>query len=213
MAEISDNIAQLRRDRGLSRAALGELIGTSADKVKHVETGHQRADHEFLFALGGALGVDLNELLGLPHAGKILPTPTDFVSIPRLDVEASAGHGAEGTAEDITGHYAFNRKWLARRGLTPNNLSVITVHGDSMEPEIYGGDLILIDCAQTDPVDSQIFATRFSGDLFVKRIQRLPGDRLQLISANAVYPPLIVTPSEASDVEIVGRVVASMHEW
>lgn len=139
--------------------------------------------------------------------------PNDFIPIPRMDIEASAGHGTTTTLENTTGHYAFNEKWLDRRGLRPDNLSVIAVNGDSMEPNLYDGDLILIDHAQNAPVDGRIFATRFDGDLFVKRLQRQPGDKLQLISSNPVYPPLTVSLKDGDQIDIVGRVVASMHEW
>lgn len=58
-----------------------------------------------------------------------------------------------------------------------------------------------------------MFAVHYDGQLFVKRIQRLPGNRLQLISTNERYPPIIVELEAPKDVRQEGRVVASMHEW
>lgn len=71
-----------------------------------------------------------------------------------------------------------------------------------MEPELYNGDLVLIDHATTDLGDGHIYAVRFSDSLYVKRIQHLPGDKVLLIS-NPI----------ADAVEVIGRIVASMHEW
>lgn len=137
----------------------------------------------------------------------------EFVAIPRFDVQASAGYGSLVEAELGSGYYAYNRAFLSRRGLSAEHLSVISVAGDSMEPELYDHDLILIATDQKEPRNGFMFAVYYDGQLYVKRVQRLPGNRLHLISANERYPPIIVDLEASEDVRIVGRVVASMHEW
>ena len=82
----------------------------------------------------------------------------DFVAIPRYDVEAAAGSGGAFVDQEVgTGYYAFGRLWLRRRGLIVGKLSVISVTGDSMEPDLREGDLVLIDHAQTRPRDGLIY--------------------------------------------------------
>lgn len=137
----------------------------------------------------------------------------DVIPMKRFDVEASAGHGAQVDSETGSGHYAFNQKWLDRRGLTANSLSIISVRGDSMEPDLYQDDLVLLDHAQTDPKDSHIYVMRFSDGLYVKRIQHLPEGQVHLISRNFTYPPITIKNPASAGVTIIGRVVASMHEW
>ena len=137
----------------------------------------------------------------------------DFIPIPRYTVEASADHGTLVHDEEGSGYYAFNRKFLERRGLKPNNLAVISVRGDSMEPDLRDGDLILLDMAQTAPHDSRIYAVRYSADLFVKRAMELPGNRIQLLSLNPHYPPITVGADDLDGIQIIGRVVNSTHEW
>ncbi len=207
----------------MSRAAFGEALGVKADKVKHIETGFQRADHQFLAALRSVFGADLNAIVGTDKAmprsvegqnlANVAPPPNDFVLISRYAVEASAGHGALVHDEEGSGYYAYNRKFLERRGLKPESLAVISVKGDSMEPELYDGDLILLDTAQTTPRDSRIYALRYNADLFVKRVMELPGNRIQLLSSNPHYPPITVDASDLDGVQIIGRVVNSTHEW
>lgn len=137
----------------------------------------------------------------------------DFISIQRFDVDASAGDGALAETEIGTGHYAFNRSWLERRGLQPDNLAVIAVRGDSMEPELYDKDLILLDQTQKEPRDGDMYVVRHSNELFVKRIQKVPGGQLALRSTNHFYESIRITPDESTDLEFIGKVVASMHEW
>lgn len=136
-----------------------------------------------------------------------------FVPIPRYAVEASAGHGALVCDEEGSGYYAYSRKFLERRGLQPDKLAVISVKGDSMEPELYDGDLILLDRAQTEPRDSRIYAVRYNSDLFVKRVMELPGNRIQLLSSNPNYPPITVEAADLDGIQIIGRVINSTHEW
>lgn len=218
MSEFSANISHLRAQMGLSRASLAEKLGVSPDKIKHVETGHQRADHELLFALRTRLGVDLNALIGGDTSGQILPMSSerdpDFVSVRRFSVEVAAGEGALVQDEDCTGFYAFNRKWLARRNLSPASLVVVAVRGDSMEPRLSSGDLILVDRAQSQISDGLAYVIRIDNDLMVKNVQRIRPGIVALISANTFYPPREVNLSELDgQLEVIGRVVASMHEW
>ncbi len=201
----------------MSRRAFGDLIGVSEAKVQALEIGKQRADHETLANIIKSLGLDANWLFAETSdlEGKDFPTVTqgNFVPIPRLDVEASAGHGSLVQSEEGTGSYAFNRKWLARRGLKPDDLAIISVAGDSMEPDLYDGDLILINRADQALRDGRIYAVRYSDQLFVKGVQLFPGKRIFLNSRNSNYAPIIIDQDGTDDVEIIGRVVASMHEW
>ena len=220
MSDFGENISTLRASMGLSRAAIAEALGVKPDKVKHIETGFQRADHEFVAVLRKKFGVDLNTIFDdAPAAGEHTTTDASsaifskYVQIPRYSVQASAGHGALVHDEDGSGSYAFNRKFLDRRGLKQDRLAVISVKGDSMEPELYDGDLILLDMAETVPRDSRIYAVRYNADLFVKRVMELPGNRIQLLSTNANYPPITVDAADLGGIQIIGRVVNSTHEW
>lgn len=138
----------------------------------------------------------------------------DFAKIPRYQVDASAGHGVTVEDEAVSGHYAFNRKWLTRRNLNPKNLAVISVRGDSMEPRLRDGDLIVLDRSQTEIADGRAFVLRLGTDLVVKYIQRLGASRISLLSANTFYPPREIDLDKIDgEAEIIGRVVASMQEW
>lgn len=113
-------------------------------------------------------------------------------------------------------YYAFNVQWIKRRHLDQKMLNVIEVRGDSMEPKLAAGDLILIDRAQTEPTDGNTYVVRLGEELVVKNMQRIDRETISLISNNTIYPPrqvraVDIGPTE--EVDIVGRVVASMHEW
>lgn len=133
----------------------------------------------------------------------------DFVPI-----EASAGPGALVDEETQTGFYACNRRWLDRRQLDPGSLAEIAMRGDSMEPKLSDGDLILVDRAQRQIADGIAYVLRIDTDLLVKNVPRVRPGVIALLSANALYPPREIDADGLDgQVKIIGRIVASMHEW
>ena len=82
-----------------------------------------------------------------------------------------------------------------------------------MEPDLHDQDLILINHADEALNHGDIYAIRYSDRLFVKRIQQAFGGKIQLLSSNKSYPPIEVQYPGINDLSVIGRVVASMHEW
>lgn len=216
MTEIKERILQIRQREKLTRKAFAAKIGVKEGKVQAIETGAQRVDHETLAAISDCFEVSANWLLkgGIDEESDNNPA-TSFVQIPRYTVSASAGNGSSlvGDDVDIT-YYAFNIQWIKRRGLDPKELQIVEVKGDSMEPKLYHGDLILIDRTQNEHADGKTFVVRVGEEHVVKHVQRIGKDAISLVSANPVYPPReLELPLDADNFQILGRVVASMHEW
>lgn len=217
MSDFAGNILLYRGKLGLTRAAFADPLGVSPDKIKHIETGKQRADHEILAAIRTVYGVDLNALL----TGDIGDDPEtiidpSFVMVPRYTVSASAGNSASFVSEEMDiSYYAFSQDWINRRHLNASELQIVNVRGDSMEPTLYDGDLILLDRSQDQAADGHTFVVRLWDEHVVKHVQRVGEKTISLISANKVYPPreIELIEGDNTDFQIIGRVVASMHEW
>lgn len=180
-----------------------------------MESGHQKVDADSLLAILRRFNVDLNALMNGSTVGDPNTVETtDYVSIPRLSVSASAGPGQFVEGEEADGYLAFSRDWLQRRGLAADLLAVINVTGDSMEPRLRGGDLILVDQSQNAVRDGQLYVVRAGEDVLVKIVARAGPDQLTLVSTNPIYPPRTISQTEAAaGFNIIGRVVASMAEW
>ncbi len=131
----------------------------------------------------------------------------DFRMVPRLNVAASAGQGAVVEREDEDGLIAFRADWLRRRGVSPAAARALTVRGDSMEPTIRSGDILLVDTSIRSIEDNGIYVVVSAGLVQVKRVHPRPGGVIVLISDNTVYPREEVALSEASDFSIAGRVM------
>ncbi len=87
------------------------------------------------------------------------------------------------------------------------------VSGDSMEPDIKSGDMVLIDQSQTDIVIGRIYAVGIEEGIVVKALDIAPG-KLILRSKNPAYAPLEVDlRGDLKDsVRIIGRIVWWCHE-
>jgi phage repressor protein C with HTH and peptisase S24 domain len=131
----------------------------------------------------------------------------DWVEVPRISLEASAGPGSvrgATAAEEIPfDAFRFSRRWLRENGLEPAQLSAIRVMGDSMDPLLRDGDEILVDRTPR-AFREGVHVIRLGEALHVKLLQAVPPGRLRLISKNAAYEPVEVP---MSDVDVVGRVV------
>jgi phage repressor protein C with HTH and peptisase S24 domain len=131
----------------------------------------------------------------------------DFALVPRYDVAASAGHGADVESEQVVDHLAFRRPWLAREGLQEGKLALIQVRGDSMEPTIASGDLLLVDLREQIPAEDGIYVMQTDAHLVAKRVQRLFDGSIYIKSDNQTYQPQQLTPDQVERLQIVGRVV------
>ena len=125
-----------------------------------------------------------------------------YVSAPRYEVLAAAGSGATVGEETIKGYLGFTKTWLRDQRLMAEKLAVIEVRGDSMDPTLRNGDIVLLDMRTPQLRDGDIYTLRKEDELLVKRLRR-QGSNWLLVSDNVSYP---VEPLDGS-VAVIGRVV------
>lgn len=130
-----------------------------------------------------------------------------FVKVPRYDIQASAGPGSLADEELIVDYMAFQETWVRRIGADPRHLALITAVGDSMEPTIRAGDLLLVDTGVTRFRDDAIYVVSINGSLMVKRIQRFFGGAVSIKSDNEqAYVDQTLNREEAEEIHVAGRV-------
>jgi hypothetical protein len=130
----------------------------------------------------------------------------EFTTIPAYQVEASAGHGSLITDEPLAEPMAFRSDWLRREGFDPAKMAVIRAKGDSMEPTINDGDVILIRLKNGEAPRDGLYVLRLEGGLFVKRLQFDLGG-IRVISDNPLYKSRDLNKAELAELDLVGRVV------
>lgn len=157
--------------------------------------------------------------LGAMHIGEnqVSETPEpynseEFAYIPKLAAVPRMGPQGLETDESVESYYAFRREWLQRKGRV-DEMRLLAVAGDSMEPTLRDGDIVLVDQSQKDILFGKIYVVGIDEGVMVKRLDKRPG-KLVLISDNrSAYDPVEVNLSdEAVDCRIVGRVIWMARE-
>jgi phage repressor protein C with HTH and peptisase S24 domain len=201
--DTREKLADLARAQGSSLAALSRMIGRNSTYLQqYISKGSPRKleedDRRKLAQFFGVSESDLGGREEVSYAAR-----GDWVEVPRLPLEASAGPGALGAEEIPFDAFQFSRRWLREQGLEPAQLSSIRVMGDSMDPLLRDGDEILVDRTPR-PFREGVHVVRLGEALHVKLLQAVPPGGLRLISQNAAYAPVDVA---MEDVDVVGRVV------
>lgn len=138
---------------------------------------------------------------------------SEFVSLPvKNDVTASMGYGVEVFNETQSGTYQFSKKLLNDIGANPNYSDVIFSSGDSMYPTIDGGDCLVVDKSKTEIHDGKIYCVRIDGQLYAKRLQKIPPQKIKVISDNKdKYDPFYVDFSK--DINFDFAVIGEVKWW
>ncbi len=128
------------------------------------------------------------------------------------DVNAAAAQGASMGQGDSGNQVQVSQSMidLLIPGNPKKDLSMIRVHGDSMEPKIKEGDLILVSMSQDVIYDGSIYILRVGDVVYVKRVQRLP-TQINLVSDNKAYATIAISGEELKQVEVIGQVVGKIN--
>lgn len=197
VAEQNGGLSRLAAKAGMAPSTLSRYVG-----------GRCSPNLSSAAALAVAGGVSL-EWLG---TGRGLETPAGVgreENVAFYDLQASAGPGllpsnSAPPTQTIPLPLAQIRRQI---GHTSTELCVILAHGDSMEPTIRSGALLLLDCAVSQ-LREGIFVVLRGDDVLVKRVQPRGPNRLRLLSDNEHYAPEDVPLDDtAVPVRLFGRVI------
>ncbi|MWV29428.1 transcriptional regulator [Erythrobacter sp. GH3-10] len=200
-----EKLAELAKARDVSLAALSRMLSRNNTYLQQYITkgSPKKLEEDDRRVLAQFLGVDEAELGGPKENSYVKRSDVDWVEVPRLDVDASAGPGAASAQEKVFDAFRFSKRWLTEQGLDGARLSAIRVVGDSMEPLLREGDEVLVD-RREQPFRDGVHVVRLDELLLVKRVASKGGGRFSLLSQNLAYPPIDVSADEFA---IIGRVV------
>ena len=201
MVDVRSTLAGLAAEAGTSLAWLSRALGRNdAYLQQFVKRGTpRRLDEEDRRWLAAYFNVDERAL------GGTAASDAAMVAVRRIDADAHAGAG--GLVEDDRngGEERIDPRVVARLGVSPAALTMITAHGDSMEPLIHDGDALFVDMADRRLSSRPgIFVIRLDDALLVKRVARI-GLEVQVSSDNPAAP--LIAPVRADRVAVIGRVV------
>ena len=136
-----------------------------------------------------------------------LPDASAYVVVPHYDVALSAGSGCCWVEHPDNEPLVFRLRWFVHKGVRPEQCRALYVRGVSMEPTLLDGDTVLIDTARTEVQDDAVFALIFHGDLYIKRLFRLPGGGVEMRSDNPRHPTRSVIDADLASLVILGMMI------
>lgn len=213
MSSFSDRLREERLRLNMVQPEFAELGGVGKQSQINYESGKRVPDAAYLSALS-AHGVDVGfivtgERSAPPVDRSMLGVPmSDFVQVREYGAQLSAGPGTISGPVEVVGEFAFRSSWLRQLTSSPGECYLVRVKGDSMQPTIPDGAVVLIDQQQRDPRQRRkgIFALRIEDEVLVKRLE-LVDDTLLVESDNPDYSTRLVPRPKSPQVDILGKVI------
>ncbi len=211
-----DKLKNARKNKGLTQTQLSEKLQAlgrrvSAQQISSWERGDYFPSHRNLSAICEILLLDLDYFTEKSGAIKVHPVahsesdlPDEFSLVEKRKGAISAGAGLR-PDNDVDFRLAFRNDWLEQFG-GAQQLFVIKVEGDSMEPTLMESDTVLINKnVNTIGAGGGIFAINWRDMGMVKRLQMNPQTNEIIVkSDNPNYDSMVVKPNE---IQIEGKVI------
>ncbi|MBU8540840.1 LexA family transcriptional regulator [Falsiroseomonas tokyonensis] len=232
---LREAIREFLAETGMAERELSLKAGINEKAVNQILAGksrHPRSDT--VQALAQAMGRPIASLMSLPAgvvrgAQNLRPKPLVEAEIPRpaqsrtvsiaeFDVRPQAGGGGEMPELDgegghaVVAHWSMPSDYLRAFVAAPDQVRIVRVAGDSMEPEYPAGERVAVDTSHRLPSPPGVYVLWDGYGLVLKRVELLMGSapaKLRISSINPAYPPY---ERLLSEVHINGRVIGKW-QW
>ena len=197
MLDIGKMIKELRVKKELSQEELASLLSVNRATIANYESGRRTLTIDKLEEILEALNTNLTDFFNSNNLETKKIKSEEQKRIPILS-DVSAGYGKE-ALEEAT-------HWIKLPSVIAKNADFGTfVSGDSMEPKINDGDLLLVqNIPQLDSGEIGIFL--LNEKVYCKRFHYNPITKeMVLKSLNTNYDPIYIAKDD--DFRIVGKVV------
>lgn len=215
MSTWNERLVQAMERQGVSLSDLGMATKISPAGIKKwVDGVTLRPKYDDVVAACRTLKITPEWLMeGRSGPSAQCEVDEDCAVIEAVDVKGSCGFGLENFETSPTvRQMQVSRAWFAYHfpHLKDGNIKIITACGDSMSPLIHDKDAIFIDVSD-QYLREGVYVLLVDGELFIKRVQRMPSKVLRLKSENPAYDPMDIYPDSGTEIKIIGRVVKIMQ--
>ena len=212
--KIGRKIQKTREGKGFSSQKLAQEIGIPELSLEYYEKGFWSFSTELLDKIGATLEVPMQRLLTdqkselgqVPPQLKIFNNSSnqngpaineeDYVSIPLTDSAIAAGQPII-QQENVEDYFLLHIRAARRR----NNLVASRVEGDSMEPTLHSGDIVIIDRNDKTIEKNQMYAIFHENGLTAKYVEfgktflvlrpLNPSAQIQIVNLNEYPDPVV----------------------
>ena len=207
MDNARNRIKQIRISKGLSVDAVAEGISMTGSYLRKLENGQRRLNIEHLFNLAQYFNVSLDYLTGKDDRTEIFPDQiinVDGSTIVMLPVIGEIAAGIPMTAIPENGEYMpFDTNLCNISGHSLSEYFYLRVKGDSMEPAISNGDIVLVK-RQSVVENGEVAVVLCNEESATCKRITIARESLILNSDNKSYAPMVY---DSDDCLIIGKVI------
>ena len=216
---IGEIIKKYRENNNISMDDFSRLSGLSKGYISMLEKNENPRTKlpimpttKTLSSVAKVLGVSVSELMDNINELKELPKdaiPVDkMVLVPVVGV-VRAGYGGLAFESDM-GRETVDASVM--RGYNHEDFFYLKVKGDSMEPRLYEGDLVLVR-RQTSVDSGSYCVVTIDDEEGVVKIVEYDKDSIILISQNHNYPPRKFVGADVERIRVIGKVIESKSKF
>ena len=212
---IHSKIREGRLMLEMTEKQFADAIGVTRGSVQQWEKeGGTAPTRKNQPAVAKLLGITVAELMA--ETGAVIElgnfrgkNKSDELVIPEFNTGGSMGSGL--VLRDQPGvirGWSVNQEWINKNVKSHSgaeNLCIVTGFGDSMKGMFNPGDPLLVDRGIVSVEYDAVYFFRVDGEGFIKRLQRIPGEGLRVLSENKKYESWTIR--EGMDFEVFGRVL------
>jgi phage repressor protein C with HTH and peptisase S24 domain len=177
----NDILAQEQRDymqrlyaAGVTKHDIHEKTGVSLKTIERAEKG--LAGQPSLKAIIAEYGRLVPFKTGVPDvAPPAHNTGDEFVPVPFLEAKLSMGGGSWEVSPTIKKYLGFRGDWIVQRTRSPKSLAIYLAEGDSMDPTIPDGAIVLVDQSKKEVISDRIYMIGTPDGAKIKRLLKQDG--------------------------------------
>lgn len=195
-SELQSTLQNLT-NKNLQMKAIADVLGISRQNLDYrVKEGKSDITDAEIILLEQHFGVQLADSVTI-----------DFYP----DVFGSCGNGAfvlSETKERIT----VPKKAFFANFSPVKKYSVVTAHGNSMEPLIYDNDKVIVEHYEGGQiVDNKPYIFCYQDEIYIKRLAKNV-NQLVIMPENKIYDIIKLTKEEMNDISIIGQIVGLIRD-
>jgi SOS-response transcriptional repressor LexA len=207
--QFGGNVRRMATSLGYNDAGRGKL-----DRILKGKT--LRIDPSLLNDLKSYLEKQGIVFIDTDMTGYAYATREGDASLKFCTVDVAYRNGQYVAEMSERGRYCIDPIEIAEADVDGDDLFVVPIIGDSMDPEFRSGDRVIVKpvdtpCYQMIPADG-VYLYRLEDSIQVKRLMKKPKNRIQVVSANSVYEAYDFDAGD-EDIEILGRVWARVKRY
>ena len=176
--------------------------GAQREHYIPVRAGDRLPDLACLMRLAEVYAVTIDWLVG--SEGGSAEEVRTVESVPVLEARGTVASAGPGGAVDVgweDDDVPFPRAWLREHRVSGRQSCLFRVSGDSTEPTICHGSMVLVDRGSVELFPRRVYVLRVEDDLVVKRVERVERG-WWVVSDNPAWERFRL----GAEVEVVGEV-------